>query len=388
MSFTEVVFLFRHKLLLLPPKPSLADVSILPTNNNKMRHTYSNTVRVLSLLALTAGLTACETQNCTECIEEERQPSTLTLSLDAATVKSTDTPVDAEDNAINTVDVFIFTGGEESSPGYGLLDTYCRFEGTDIMEIRTTTGPKKICAIVNAKSQDLGSITALSQLKETVASLQDETFGNLTMYGEQDMILEVQTNASITVSRLISRVTVSSVRTRFAGTPYEGVQLSNCKVYLINAHADKLLAGGNATAEPLILNQGSLVHSDMESLAQPDMLADDIIGTIGDAGYTTKHYLHCYSNGTSDIPASTKLVLQADINGTTYYYPIPVNQEGYGHISENGHYGIQANTVYSYGITVTRPGSLQPDIPIEPGTLELSIDVAEWTVIPEFNKEF
>ena len=115
---------------------------------------------------------------------------------------------------------------------------------------------------------------------------------------------------------------------------------------------------------------------------------DRLDDAINDAGYTVPHYLYCYSNETSDISSSTKLILQADLNGTTYYYPIPVNQEGYGLPEDNGHYGIRSNTVYTYGITVTRPGSLDPDIPLEPGVLNLNIDVKEWDIIPEFDKIF
>ena len=39
-------------------------------------------------------------------------------------------------------------------------------------------------------------------------------------------------------------------------------------------------------------------------------------------------------------------------------------------------------------ISVSRPGSTDPDTPIEPGTLDLSISVADWTEVPEFDKEF
>jgi hypothetical protein len=82
------------------------------------------------------------------------------------------------------------------------------------------------------------------------------------------------------------------------------------------------------------------------------------------------------------------MVLQGNLDGVTYYYPIPVNQPGYGYTSTNGHYGVRRNCSYSYGITITRPGSLDPDEPIVPGTLELSIGVSEWNVIPHFHKEF
>lgn len=350
----------------------------------------AHTVRVLSLTSLIFWTSACDKDRCPDCPEEEKgTPATLTLSLEAAGTKSTSVPVAAEDNAVNTVDVFIFTDGGEASPGYGQLDTYGRFtEGLDAIQITTTTGPKKICVIVNAENQTFNSITGLDQLREAVTELRDEKFGDFTMFGEKDMTLDVESSATIPVSRFISRIAVTSVRTKFAGTPYEGKTLSGCRLYLINAHGDKLIYGGGATGQPEILNKGGLSEDDMAGMAQAGLLADDIAGIIDDAGYSTAHYLHCYSNETSDIASSTKLVLQADIDGTTYYYPVPVNQAGYGYDESNGHSGIAGNTVYSYSLTITRPGSLEPDTPVVPGTVGIDIEVEDWTVIPEFDKEF
>lgn len=388
MVCTEVVFLFRFKPLLLHPKavPGRSDLFINFINNKKMRNTFNYTVRALLLTALTAGLTACELQNCSECPEEGR-PATLSLTLSSSDVKSTETPVTAEDNAVNTIDVFIFNGGTSSN--YGQLDAYRRFEdGSDVMEVHTTTGAKKICVIVNYTGEDMSSITDISQLQALTTSLQDETFGNLTMYGEKDVTMKAQTSETITVSRFISRVAVNSIITDFDGTPYEGAILSNCKIYLTNVHADKLLYNGNESTYPIVLNETRLSEDDVESTAQPGILMDEITVDIDDAGYTVPHYLYCYANETSDITSSTKLILQADLNGTTYYYPVPVNQEGYGQPEENGHYGIRRNTVYTYSITVTRPGSLEPDIPLEPGVLDLNIVVEDWTLIPEFEKIF
>lgn len=349
-----------------------------------MRNTFNYTVRALLLTALTAGLTACEIQECTECPDTAGEPATLTLSVSPTATKSTQTPSDETDKTLNTIDVLIF-----NSSGSGQLDVYRRFEeGQTQLEIQTTTGSKKVCVVANAKSLQISSVTSYSQLQEMVADLNEELFGNLTMYGEKDVTMTAQTTETITVSRFISRITVTSVKTDFAGTPYKDMTLNNCKLYLINANADKLLYNGEPTGSPVILNEGGLVTEDVTGTAQTGLLMDEISETISDAGYSTPHYLYCYSNETSDIASCTKLVLQADIDGTTYYYPIPVNQEEYGYVTGNGHHGIKRNTVYSMGISISRPGSTDPDTPIEPGTLDLSISVADWTEVPEFDKEF
>ena len=341
----------------------------------------------MSLLTLSMGLLSCEPQKCTGC-PEEGLPATLTLTLSQSATKSTVAPADAEDNRINTIDVFIFNAPEEGTPGYGQLDTYGRFEeNLEQIEIQTTTGPKKICVIVNAKAGMTDGVTSLGQLRAVVAGLKDETFGNLTMYGETDSDLDINSSVSVSVSRFISRIAITSVKTRFAGTPYEGSTLSNCRIYLINAHADTRL-DGQASQSPAILNKGALSATDMEGLSQEALMLDDLTSTVNDAGYTAAHYLYCYPNETDDPDNCTMAVLQADLNGSTYYYPIPVNQEGYGYIEDNGHYGIRGNTVYSYSITVTRPGSTDPDAPIDTQALAVTVNVEDWDVIPEFNKIF
>ncbi|HIZ86306.1 MAG TPA: hypothetical protein IAC04_07430 [Candidatus Coprenecus stercoravium] len=354
-----------------------------------MKNNFLNTARVLSLLTLTAGLSACETVECPDCLDNAGAPASLTLSINPAATKSTEIPSEETDNAVGTVDVFVFNTPGASVQGHGELDTYRRFENSsEPIEIQTTTGAKKICVVVNSKSGDLTSVTSLSQLQQAVTRLQDETFGNLTMYGEKDVTLSAENTVDITVSRFISRITVSSIKTKFNGTPYEGVALTNTKLYLINAHGDKILFNGGATTVPTVLNAGTLNTDDVEGCAQSGLLYDEISAQILDEGYSTSHHLYTYANETNDIETCTKLVMETEINGSKYYYPIPVNQEGYGYTSENGHYGIKRNTVYSFGITISRPGSLDPDEPVETGAVEISINVEDWAETPSFEKEF
>ena len=44
--------------------------------------------------------------------------------------------------------------------------------------------------------------------------------------------------------------------------------------------------------------------------------------------------------------------------------------------------GIKRNTSYSVEVTITRPGSLDPDSTLEFGTLTADITVLDWKTIP------
>ncbi len=349
------------------------------------------------MAAVLSGMTILSSScdpDCEPCKESESwQPAVLELSLSSASVRSTEVQSLAQDNTVNTIDVFIFRNTETTSADYQRLDTYKRFQGNglDKISIETTTGPKTICVIVNSDVDTYVGITDLTEFRAMKALLSEETLGDFTMYGEASCRMDVQTSISISVSRLIAKVEINSIKTRFAGTPYQGMTLSNCKLYLINVHGDKLLSSGGSTAAPVILNDKTLVAEDVNNTAEPGLIMDHVSGTIGDAGYTTAHTFYCYSNETSDIPSATKLVLQADLDGVTYYYPLPVNQAGYRleeDDSNDSHYGIRSNVHYSYGMVISRPGTLNPNEPLLPGTLEISMTVDNWDVIPYFIKEY
>lgn len=341
------------------------------------------------ILSLLLSLYSCEKPACLECPDGE--PSTLSISLASDGTRSSIENTQAEDNTITTVDVFIFRNTPSTSADYQKLDTYKRFSGAAVedLTLTTTTGPKTICIIVNEHTNAFKGVTDLTKFRALVTNLKDELVGSFTMYGEAEETLGATTSVTLSVKRLISRVGVTTIKTDFAGTPYADMTLSNIKLYLVNAHAQKVIYNNaSSPSTPLVYNTTELVGEDANSTTEANLIYEPLTGTIDDTGISTPYFFYCYSNETDDMTECTKLVLQADLDGVTYYYPIPVHQENYGYTSSDGYYGIRRNTTYSYGITVTRPGSLDPNIPLVPGDLELTINVEDWATIPHFDKEF
>ena len=115
------------------------------------------------------------------------------------------------------------------------------------------------------------------------------------------------------------------------------------------------------------------------------MLYDETASAITDAGYNTTHTFYCYENMVASESADkkfTKLIIQADMNGHTYYYPISINREGFGYDASNGHAGIKRNTSYSVNVTILRPGSLDPDTPVEHSAMTATLNIAPWATVP------
>ena len=89
--------------------------------------------------------------------------------------------------------------------------------------------------------------------------------------------------------------------------------------------------------------------------------------------YATGHHFYCYPNPTEEdshgsawSPRYTRLVVDATLGGTLYHYPVNIPKP-------------LPNTSYQItNLTVTGPGSSDPDIPVEKGSITFSITITDW----------
>lgn len=293
-------------------------------------------------------------------------------------------------NGINTLEFFIFNA--EGNAAKGTLDAYKKFttaDGLTNLEVKSTTGAKNIYVVANSHRADWKGVTTLVEFQEQVSNLSAEDIKDLTMVGSIDATLQPSTSLTLGISRLVAKINLASIKTTFAGTPYDVMKLENVKAYLTNVHSSKLFHNGEI-ATPIILNSKKCIEADVNS-CKFGVLYDAIPTSIGDAGYNTSHYFFAYENKLETETTDdrfTRLVIEADLDGITYYYPININQEGYGYDAGNGHKGIQRNTEYAINVTIKRPGSTDPDTAVEPGVLTASVTVIPWKLTTTANPEF
>lgn len=330
--------------------------------------------------------------------EPEREAATLTVNIVSDNPNSTKSQGSlhsnqADDNIVNLLELFVFrTDGDDA----GMLDAYLRLAGEQLtslsnINIQTTTGNKIIYAIANSHRDNWTGINTLSLFQEQLSDLKKENIRDFVMTGSVEAMVQATTSVTFSISRLVARVQVASIRTDFAGGPYEGSTLNNVRMYLINVSGDKLYASGENGSAPVILNKNTLVAEDVNTIAMTDMLYDQLMGNITDAGYMNSHYYYTYENmpeTETETDKYTRLVIQADLNGHTYYYPVNINQEGFGHVASNGHKGVRRNTAYTLNVVIRRPGSLDPDTPVEHGAVDVSLNVLDWVTTPVANIEF
>jgi hypothetical protein len=344
---------------------------------------------IWATLALLIGSTACETISSET--ELEKKPVRLQLSLSSNATKVTGETTQAEDNTITTVDVFVFENPEENVGEKHLLDAYKRFTGSDLSDISLdcSTGDKLVCVIANSPYDNYANLVKLSEFRILYAQLNHERQKCLSMYGETTATLDQSSQSlQIPVTRFASKVSLTSIKTNFAGTTLEGKEISNVKIYLINAYAGKFFRTNTDMDPAMIFNKGMLMKSDINYLDDSSILVENITTNLTDAGLSETYTFYCYENITNNIPNCTMLVIQGDINGSTYYYPVPINQEQFGYQASNKHYGIRRNTCYSVGVTITGLGSDNPTTPIYTGAIDVTIEPEDWTSVPHFDKVF
>lgn len=318
-------------------------------------------------------------------------PETRTAGIAGGNTRATGNihGIQSDDNAVQVLEFFIF---RNEGADAGVLDTYKKFQSNELgslndIKINTTTGAKIIYAVANSHKDNWKGVRTLTEFKAVLSGLKDEKLKNFTMTGSVEATLQVATSVTFSISRLVARVQVTNIKTDFAGTPYEGSALENVKIYLTNVSADKYYADGGSSSTPTIYNYKKAVaeQTNLCSASIPGMLYDDVAQNIKDDGYATPHYFYCYENMLSsetDDKRFTKLVIQADLNGHTYYYPISINQADFGYSASNGHAGVKRNTSYSVEVTICRPGSNDPDQKLEHGVLTAQLNVLNWETVP------
>ena len=338
----------------------------------------------LFVIAMMAAMVCSCAKEGMESIGFESRECTVYISLkneDGTKASGTGHGIQADDNNINTLEIFIFRVNDGQADD-GMLDGYRKFTGSELtslddLEVKTTTGKKMIYAVANSHKESWAGIVTRSAFEAETARLSNDDLKNFIMVGSAEEVLQLASRISVSIKRLVARVQVNSVTAAFDGTPYAGCSLQNVKGYLINVQGMKYISNGSGD-NLKVLNSKKYVEADVSACTMQGMLYEDIATSIGASVYNTPHYFYCYENNRTEETETdrfTRLVIEAQLNGTTYYYPIAIKE-------------LQGNCCYSIDVKIQRPGSLDPDKDLESGIMELEIEVLGWNSLPGSVVEF
>ena len=258
------------------------------------------------------------------------------------------------------LDIFVFKDGAVKN-----LDSYSKVRTEGFTANVVSGRGDRIVAMLSGahlKGEQIAAVRCYEDLESLYVSLEEEAAGTPVMSGETVICAGEQGPWSIVLEPLLSKVEVLGLSVKLKGE-YAGKSLDNVLAYLTNV---------NATCQPLrrdgfrpseIINNGRLRDSDLGRLSSPELVCRTPRVSRQMGGETTYETfnLYCYPNDVAEESSGspfTRLVIQGDIDGQTYYYPIPINRPGFGYSA--GKAGICRNVNYVMNIHITGPGSLSP----------------------------
>lgn len=262
---------------------------------------------------------------------------------------------------ISRLDIFVF-----NDDGTRKLDSYSSIgrPETAYVTVTSSAGDKLVVILANCggktfTSDEFYNYDALGNVRWR---LEDEDPDRPVMSGECRISAGGDGYTPVRLTPVMADICLDFIRCDFSGRGYRSNTLLNACAYLTNLSGSSEIMRQNGFHITELENEGRLDEAYLSRMKHPEM----IYRTFKPSQWSPIN-LHCYPNDGGDGLLGnprTRLVIQGDIDGTTYYYPIEINREGFGYTT--GQPGIGRNIKYSYGLTITRKGSLDPDTLIGP----------------------
>lgn len=273
------------------------------------------------------------------------------------------------DKAKNTLQLYVFNENNQ-------LENYRCLTGNDITDDAKLTfevveGTKSVWAVANSHSvSEFSEIKTVDGLGALTAKLNKENAGDFTMVGKNSVeaaVAATPSEVTVDLKRLVARVHVGTIKTDMSGG-YADDSLTNAKIYLINAYNEGQLSTMSGKAG-CVINKEKFQASDTVGFAMKDIVYSDI-PNIKKVAQDIDQYFYAYGNSGSE--GKTKLVIEGKLGAKTYYYPICITDK-------DGADLLSANTALNItDITITRPGSENPDVDVEYGAVKFIVNVVDW----------
>ena len=277
--------------------------------------------------------------------EEKEELVTFSVSVPLADTKSVGLP---DERNINTLQVFVFNR-------YGVYETYS-YSSNNTVTLTCTAGEKRIVAMVNANTEE--DVIDYDDLAARSLYLRDTGKGDLVMLGDSILTVTGKQPISIDVRHLSSKIILESVSLEFQNEHLQELPFAVKSVFLTNVAGDRKYIA-DSTPSVWFHQNGYDKNNTLPFLY--DQVSNGHIVSGGDP-YGTEHYFYCYSNETNN---KTRLVIEAEIDGQRYYYPIVLDK-------------VLPNNQYSYNVVLTRLGIDSPDGSLDKETYSVTVSMKDW----------
>ncbi|MBP5398487.1 MAG: hypothetical protein J6Y32_07710 [Bacteroidales bacterium] len=292
----------------------------------------------------------------------------------------------AEDFADDSLCVFSY-----NPDNYDYIDSYSRLPYENDVRILLTAGRKKIAVLRGIAPSRITpeDFVTLEALERFCFQLEEEDPAHPFQSAFAELDARIQTVADLSLTPLLSRIRVKSLRADFSGQPYDGARVDSVRVYLTHVNCQcSVLAEEKVSAE-VFCHQGFFSPEDNARLRHPEMLIHCLDGTLSPTARQTDLSLYCYpnQNGEEGLGSPyTRLVIECRIAGERFYYPLNV---GRGYLKAEGlTEGIARGKSYDFDICLRHLGSRDPDTVLETGTVSVLLSVGPWTEKEERYEDF
>ena len=320
--------------------------------------------RFVVMIVLIASIVACSQK------DELKKKIGVSVRVFPSTLMM-QTKSDNDLQNVATIDVLVFNNIGELL----LHEKYKSLEAVSERPLELQTGEAEFCAIVNS-TINLDNIYKRKELSETMVALADEDTQHVLMFGATRAYIQYAELVTIPVSALVARISLRSISVDFSGSPWEGEQLENTKVYLVNAIGESTIDGDAQ------MNNRIHHRSRYNNTIDAEHLVLEELGKIEDGKkHDTPHYFFSYEHPgsiDSELDKAIYLTVEAQIGGKTYYYPIPVNLGYYGEKPLQVT-GVSKNSSYDYSLTIKNPGGDIADKPVDAVFSSPAIIINDWT---------
>ena len=309
---------------------------------------------IFAFAAALAALVACTKNEATPMMPQNQletlEPCELTVGICGAMTKAT--AVTTENEAkVNNLQIFVFRGDD--------LDAYASVDNAKELTLSCTAGEREVYALVNAP--DYSAVPGKAALLAKVSELRANSLTNFEMVGSKSVTLPQASTVSIDVNRIASRVVLKKITRNFTSAALQSLDFTIDAIYLINVAGN---TSYDLTKAPAAWYNVAKNNTELASL-----LYDAPASAVANGqSYTPVHTFYGYPNDLS--VNTTRLVIETTLGTTKYYYPINLPA-----MESNKSYEIEE-------VTITRPGSDDPNVPVSFADASFSINVIDWTVVP------
>lgn len=266
-------------------------------------------------MALLMTLFACKKENS---LEKNFEGKSVELNVSVHTGQTKASVIGAETD-INKLDVLVFNRAS------GLLEAHASAVSSSSLSMTCTTGDKTIVALANS-NLNLASVASLSQLKQLKSNLLDNNSSAFIMEGASDKTISSSASVEIELRRIVSKVQILAVENALSLAQYSSEPITIKSIYLINLVGDKPVLGNYTASDPIAQWQNFRTNQ----LSSNTMISDLVNETISHEQTREKnHIFYCLPNPVvNDTDADdtanrhTRLVVEAQIGESVYYYPI------------------------------------------------------------------